>query len=61
MPASYAEPVPRSFDSALLSLLFSSCHRYSSCPSNDVLEKYVSGYVTDAEAPFLLPAGSGGE
>jgi thiamine transport system substrate-binding protein len=29
--------------------------------SNDVLEKYVSGDVTDAESQFLLPAGSGGE
>jgi hypothetical protein len=40
MPASYGLVVPRSLFSALLSLLFSSCHRYSSWPLNEVGEKH---------------------
>ncbi len=33
----------------------------SRAASNGVLEEYVSGDLTEAEAPFLLPEGSGGE
>ncbi|HWH98076.1 MAG TPA: thiamine ABC transporter substrate-binding protein [Pseudolysinimonas sp.] len=49
-------------DSPLGDVVFGIDNTFASrAASNGVLEKYVSGDLTDAEAPYLLPAGSGGE
>ena len=49
-------------DSPLGDVVFGIDNTFASrAASNGVLEPYVSGDVTAAEAPFLLPDGSGGE
>jgi thiamine transport system substrate-binding protein len=49
-------------DSPLGDVVFGIDNTFASrAVQNDVLEPYVSDDVTDAEAAFLLPAGSGGE
>jgi thiamine transport system substrate-binding protein len=49
-------------DSPLGDVVFGIDNTFASrAASNGVLEEYVSGDVTDAEAAFLLPEGSGGE
>jgi thiamine transport system substrate-binding protein len=49
-------------DSPLGDVVFGIDNTFASrAASNGVLEKYVSGDLTDAEDAFLLPAGSGGE
>ena len=49
-------------DSPLGDVVFGIDNTFASrAVSNDVLEKYVSGDLTAAESPFLLPEGSGGE
>ena len=49
-------------DSPLGDVVFGIDNTFASrAASNGVLEEYVSGDLTDAEQPFLLPAGSGGE
>jgi thiamine transport system substrate-binding protein len=49
-------------DSPLGDVVFGIDNTFASrATDNGVLERYVSGDVTDAEAAFLLPPGSGGE
>ena len=49
-------------DSPLGDVVFGIDNTFASrAASNGVLEEYVSGDLTDAESPFLLPEGSGGE
>jgi thiamine transport system substrate-binding protein len=49
-------------DSPLGDVVFGIDNTFASrAVSNHVLEKYVSGDLTDAESPFLLPDASGGE
>lgn len=49
-------------DSPLGDVVFGIDNTFASrAASNGVLEEYVSGAVTDAEADYLLPEGSGGE
>jgi len=49
-------------DSPLGDVVFGIDNTFASrAASNGVLEPYVSGDLTDAEAPFLLPEASGGE
>jgi thiamine transport system substrate-binding protein len=49
-------------DSPLGDVVFGIDNTFASrAVSNGVLEEYVSGDVTDAEAAYLLPTGSGGE
>lgn len=49
-------------DSPLGDVVFGIDNTFASrAASNGVLEEYVSGDLTEAEAPFLLPEGSGGE
>jgi thiamine transport system substrate-binding protein len=49
-------------DSPLGDVVFGIDNTFASrAAGNGVLEEYVSGDLTDAEAPYLLPDGSGGE
>ena len=49
-------------DSPLGDVVFGIDNTFASrAAGNGVLEEYVSGDLTDAEEPYLLPAGSGGE